>query len=102
MSSLEITTDNEQLKGRGCFRASDRWCQILEGRHVEEVGAGGLVKSESKCSDGKVERKDWSDGGIQEFKMLEEVFVSSKESCGLVVARVEVKIICVGIVDSGR
>lgn len=63
------------LSKRRCFRASNRWCEILEGCYVEEVGAGGSVKSENKCSDSKVERNDWSDGGMLVFKILEVVCV---------------------------
>lgn len=51
---------------------SSSWCQILKDCHVE-VGAGDSMKSENKCSDSKVERNDWSDGGILVFKILEVV-----------------------------
>lgn len=47
MNSLEIILDDKQLKERRCFRASNRWCEILEGCYVEEVGAGDSVKSET-------------------------------------------------------
>lgn len=42
---------------------------------MEEVGDGDSVKSENKCSDRKVERNDWSDGGMPVFKILEVVCV---------------------------
>lgn len=49
MNSLEIILDDEQLKERRCFRASNRWCEILEGCYVAEVGTGDSVKSETRA-----------------------------------------------------